>query len=230
MTHSSGRAETKMAPITVAVRRFIGYKYLLHLALITISHSSFLSWLGFTFLVLRLQSMDDKRGTKRARSHFKEGSPSPDGAKTPPPAPSGSPPPLTSPPEVSSHCPRSPVWEQGGSYRKAPVVDLSSSSDEGDLIVDVLRDEEYTRRFFGDINRDVLGPPDDDKIIILNDSDEQEEVCEKKAADTEAMPSSAARSSAPTVSTVDADGTYKSNTPDRATGGCSSSGDEAGLP
>jgi hypothetical protein len=117
-----------------------------------------------------------------------------------------------------------------GSSENAPVVDLSSSSDEGDLIVDVLRDEEYTRRFFGDINRDVLGPPDDDKIIILNDSDEQEEVCEKKAADTEAMPSSAARSSAPTVSTVDADGTYKSNTPDRATGGCSSSGDEAGLP
>jgi hypothetical protein len=110
------------------------------------------------------------------------------------------------------------------------VVDLSSSSDEGDLIVDVSWDEEYTKRFFGDINRDVLGSPDDGKIIILNDSDEQEEVCEEKAADAEAVPSSAARSPAPTVSAVDADGTYKSNTPDRATDGCSSGGDEAGFP
>jgi hypothetical protein len=50
------------------------------------------------------------------------------------------------------------VWEQGGSFRKAPVVDLSSSSDEGDLIADVSRDDEFAIRLFGDLNRDFLGP------------------------------------------------------------------------
>jgi hypothetical protein len=84
-----------MTSITVAVRRFAGYKYLLCLALIIISQFSFHSWLGFTFLVLRLQSMEDKRGTKRAHLPSKERSLSLDGAKTPAPAPSGSPPPLT---------------------------------------------------------------------------------------------------------------------------------------
>jgi hypothetical protein len=59
-----------------------------------------------------------------------------------------------------------------GSSRKAPMVDLSSSSDEGDLITDVSRDEEFARRLFDDLNRDVLGPPGDDKIIILSDFDE----------------------------------------------------------
>jgi hypothetical protein len=67
------------------------------------------------------------------------------------------------------------VWEQGGSSGKVPVVDLSSSSDEGDLITDVSRDEEFVRRLFGDLNYDVLGPPGDGKIIILSDSDEEED-------------------------------------------------------
>jgi hypothetical protein len=101
--------------------------------------------------------MEDKRGIKRARSPSKEGSPSPDGVKTPPSAPSGSPPPLMSPLEVSSCCPCSPVLEQGGSSGKTPVVDLSSSSDEGDLITDVSQDEEFARNFFDDLNCDVLG-------------------------------------------------------------------------
>jgi hypothetical protein len=34
------------------------------------------------------------------------------------------------------------------------------------------RDEQFARRLFGNLNRDVLGPPDDDKIIIISDSDE----------------------------------------------------------
>jgi hypothetical protein len=174
--------------------------------------------------------MEDKRGTKRARSPFKEGSPSPDSAKTPPSAPSRSPPPLTSPPEVLSHRPRSPVWEQGGSSEKASVVDLSSSSDEGDLIADVSRDEEFARKLFGNLNRDVLGPPGDSKIIILSDSDEEEEVRKEKTVDAEAAPSSAVRSPASTAFPADVDGTYKGKTPDRATDGCSGGGDEAGLP
>jgi hypothetical protein len=76
-------------------------------------------------------------------SPSKEGSPSPSCAKTPLPAPSGSPSSLKSLLEVSSRCPRSPVWEQGGSSGKDPVVDLSSSSDVGDLIADVSQDEEF---------------------------------------------------------------------------------------
>jgi hypothetical protein len=59
-----------------------------------------------------------------------------------------------------------------GSSGKAPVVDLSSPSDEGDLIADVSHDEEFTRRLFGYLNRDVLGPPGNNKIIILSDSNE----------------------------------------------------------
>jgi hypothetical protein len=174
--------------------------------------------------------MEDKRGTKRTRSPSKEGIPSPDSAKTPPPAPSGPPSPLTSLPEVSSRCPLSPTWEQRGSSEKAPVVDLSSSSDEGDLIADVSWNEAFTRRLFGDLNRDILGPPGDGKIIILNDSYEEEQVHEEKAADTEAAPSSVVRSPASTASVDDVDGTYKSNSPDRATGSCSSGGDEVDLP
>jgi hypothetical protein len=110
------------------------------------------------------------------------------------------------------------------------VVDLSSSSDEGDLIADVSRDEEFTRRLFSDLNIDVLGPPGDSKIIILNDSDEEEEVRGEKATDVEAVPSSAVRSPASIASAANVDGTYKSNTPDLATGGCNSGRDEASFP
>jgi hypothetical protein len=55
------------------------------------------------------------------------------------------------------------------------VVDLSSSFDEEGLIADVSRDEEFTGRLFGDLNRDILGSSGDGKIIILSDSDEEEE-------------------------------------------------------
>jgi hypothetical protein len=110
------------------------------------------------------------------------------------------------------------------------VVDLSSSFDEGGLIADVSWYEEFTRRLFGNLNRDVLGPPGDGKITILSDSDEEEEVREEKAVDAEATPSSVVRSPASTASAADVDGTYKCNTLDRATCGCSNDGDEAGLP
>ncbi|WP_428610713.1 hypothetical protein [Sedimenticola sp.] len=106
----------------------------------------------------------------------------------------------------------------------------SSSFDEKGLIADVSRDEEFVRRIFGELNCDVLGPPGNGKIIILNDSDEEKEVHEEKAFDIEAAPSSAARSPSQTTSADDADGTYKSNTLDRATCSCSSGGDKAGLP
>jgi hypothetical protein len=129
--------------------------------------------------------MKDKRGTKRSCSPSKEGGPSPSDTKTPQSAPSGSPPPPGSPSEVSSRLPCSPVFEQGSSFGKAPVMDLSSSSDDEGLITDVSWDEEFTRRLFGDFNRDVLGPSGDGKIVILSDSDEEEEVREEKTTGTE---------------------------------------------
>jgi hypothetical protein len=85
---------------------------------------------------------------------------------------------------------------------KALVVDLSSSSDEEGLIVDTTCDEEFFRRHFGDLNRDVLGSPRDDKIIILSDSDEEEEdVREEKTIGAKAAPSFAAGSPTLTAST-----------------------------
>jgi hypothetical protein len=91
------------------------------------------------------------------------------------------------------------VWEQGGSSGKALVVDLSSSSDEGDLIAGVSRDEEFTRKLFSDLNQDFLGSSDDGKIIILNDSNEEGEVHEEKVTNAEAAPSYATRSPVPIV-------------------------------
>jgi hypothetical protein len=80
-----------------------------------------------------------------------------------------------------------------------------------------LRDEEFARRLFGDLNRDFLRSLDDGKIIILSDSDEDKEVHEEKAIDIEVAPSSAARSPTPTASTDDADGANKGDA--RATRG-----------
>jgi hypothetical protein len=182
--------------------------------------------------------MEDKRGTKRSRSPSKEGSPLLSSVPTPPPAPSESSPPLESPSEVSSHYPCLPVFEQGGPSEKVPVVDLSSSSDEEGLILDTSRDVEFTQKLFGDLNRDVLRPPDDGNIIILSDSDEEEEVHEEDVADAEPAPSSAARSPAPTASAVDVDedlnGMQDNNSdglaPDRERGHGSSIGDKVGSP
>jgi hypothetical protein len=82
------------------------------------------------------------------------------------------------------------------------VVYLSSSSDEEGLIADVSWDEEFIRKLFGDINCDVLGPPDDNKIIMLSDSDEEEdEVHEEKTTGTEDVATSATVNPASTATT-----------------------------
>jgi hypothetical protein len=57
-------------------------------------------------------------------------------------------------------------------------VDLASSSGEEDSIADTSRDEELARKLFGDLNRDILGPPGDGKIIVLSDSDDDDETHE----------------------------------------------------
>jgi hypothetical protein len=96
------------------------------------------------------------------------------------------------------------VFEQGSPFEKVPVVDLSSSLDEGGLIPSTSHDEEFARRLFGDLNHDVLGPLGDGNIIILSDSDEEEEVHKEDAAYIEAASSSVVRSLAPTTSAADA--------------------------
>jgi hypothetical protein len=139
--------------------------------------------------------MEDKRGIKRGRSPFAEGSPLPDDAKTPPPAPSGSLPPPGSPSEVSSRRPCSPVFKQGNASGKTPMIDHSS------FIVDTSRDAKLTRKLFGDLNCDILGPPSDGKITVLDDSDDDAEAQEEKTAGIEstvALASVDPASSAPT--------------------------------
>jgi hypothetical protein len=132
--------------------------------------------------------MEDKRGTKRSRSLSKEGSPSPSDTKTPPLAPSESPPLPGSLSEISSRRPCSTVFEQGGSG-KALVIDLSSSSDEDDLIADTSHDFEFAQRLYDELNRAALGPPSDGKIIILSDSEEGEVREEKNTGTKDAVAS-----------------------------------------
>jgi hypothetical protein len=130
--------------------------------------------------------MEDKRGIKHERSPSTEGSPLPDDAKNPPLAPVGSPPPPESPSKVSSRCRYSPVFEQGSGSGMTPVGDPSS------LIIDTSRDEQFARKLYGDLNRDILGPPGDGKIIIINDSDDDDEAQEEEMAGIEptAVPAS----------------------------------------
>jgi hypothetical protein len=86
-------------------------------------------------------------------------------------------------------------------------VDLASSSGEEDSVADTSRDEEFTRKLFGDLNRDILGPPGDDKIIVLNDSNDDDETHEDAAVNVEAAPPSAANSTDSPTSAPDADET-----------------------
>jgi hypothetical protein len=117
--------------------------------------------------------MEDKKGVKCKRSPSTEGSPSPDDAKTPIQVPSRSPPLPGSPSDFSSHRRCSSVFEQGGASGVTPVSGVSS------LVVDTSHDEEFTRKLFGELNCDILGPPGDGKIIIIDDSDDDDTVQEE---------------------------------------------------
>jgi hypothetical protein len=165
---------TKTTPVTIAARRLPGQKNLLYSALMIISHSSF-SHLWFLSPALDSLAMEDKRGTKCPHFPSAEGCPLPSDAKTPPSVTSGSQPPPESPSEITSCRPRSSVIEQGCPSRNIIVIELSSSSDEEDFFVDTAPDAEFTRRLFGNLNRDLLRPPNDDKVIVLSDFDEEEE-------------------------------------------------------
>jgi hypothetical protein len=112
-------------------------------------------------------------------------------------------------------------------------VDLSL--DEEEIFPDTLRDEDFARRLFGDLNPGLLGPPSDGKVTIINDSDEEEEVREEDA--DVALPS-AVKTPAPTASTVDVDDAAKGTpngsndgcSPNQAIGASSNSEDKAGSP
>jgi hypothetical protein len=205
-------AGTEMTPITVAELHVPGYKYLLCRALMTISHSFFFR-LGFLSTTLHSLAMEDKRGAKHRCSPSAQVIPSSSETKTPPPVPSGSPPPVPSgsppppgsPMEISSCYPCSPVFEQGGPSGNIRVIELSSSSGEVGFFVDISRDAEFTKRLFGNLNRDLLRPPGDSKVIVLNDFDEEEEVREESAANVEAVSSTIVKSSTPAPSAADAD-------------------------
>jgi hypothetical protein len=105
------------------------------------------------------------------------------------------------------------------------MVDLASPSGEEDFFADTSRDEEIARKLFGNLNRDILGPPDDGKIIVLGDSDDEDEAHEDTAVNTEATPPSAVNSPVTPASGSDAD-----ETPDGVQDDSSDGGDEAGLP
>jgi hypothetical protein len=169
--------------------------------------------------------MEDKKNLKRPRSPSDEGSSSPNKASTPPPSRSGSLPPTQSPPKTSSRRLCLPPCEQGGPSEPVPIVDLVLSSGEEDSFADTSRDEELARKLFGDLNRDILGPPGDGKIIVLSDSDDEDETHEDAVVNTEAAPPSAANSVDSPTSAPDADDTTDGVPNDNADGG-----DGAGLP
>jgi hypothetical protein len=165
--------------------------------------------------------MEDKRGIQREHSPSAEGSPSPDDAETPPLVPSGSPPPPGSPSIVSSCHPCSPVFEQGNASEKIPMIDPSS------FIVDPSRDEELTRKLFGDLNYDILGPPGDGKIIILDGSDDDDEAQEEKTAGIKSTAAPASTDDAPTEAKV---GNSDDQGPDQKADGSDDSGRSANDP
>jgi hypothetical protein len=146
--------------------------------------------------------MEDERGNKRERSSSLEGNPLPRDAKTPPLVPSGSLPLPGFPSEISSRCPCSLVFDQGGSFEKAPMIDLSLSSDEENFIADTSRDAEFARKLFGDLNHNILEPPGDDKVIILDDSDEEKEAPDEKMIGTKLIATSAIVNPTPSAFTA----------------------------
>jgi hypothetical protein len=83
------------------------------------------------------------------------------------------------------------VFKQGNAFGKTPMINLSSSSDEENIIVDTSRNTELTKKFFGNLNCDILRLPGDSKIIILDDSNEENEAQEEKTIDIKSMAVSA---------------------------------------
>jgi hypothetical protein len=127
------------------------------------------------------------------------------------------------------------VFEQGGSV-KAPVIDLSSFSDEEDLIASTSHDFEFTQRLFSELNRVVLGPPSDSKIIILSNSNEEEARKEKTIGTKDVVASTTVNPASTTSADTDDAPTkakYDNSDdqgPDQEAGDDNDSGDDADEP
>jgi hypothetical protein len=104
-------------------------------------------------------------------------------------------------------------------------VDLALSSGEEEPVADTSWDEEIVRKLFGDLNRDILGPPGDGKVIVISDSDDEDETHEDAAVNAEAAPPSATNSADSPTSASDVD-----ETPDGVSDDNTDGGDEAGSP
>jgi hypothetical protein len=104
-------------------------------------------------------------------------------------------------------------------------VDLALSPSEEDSIADTSRDEEFARKLFGDLNRDILRPSGDGKIIVISDSDDEDETHGDAAVNAEAAPPSAVNSADSLTSASDVNETPDGVSDDNADGG-----DEAGSP
>jgi hypothetical protein len=73
------------------------------------------------------------------------------------------------------------VFEQGNASGKTPMIDPFS------FVIDTSRDMKLARKLFGDLKRDILGPPGDGKIIVLDDSNDNTEAQEEKTASIESI-------------------------------------------
>jgi hypothetical protein len=83
--------------------------------------------------------------------------------------------------------------------KRFPVVNLSLG--EEDVVPYASRDEDVTRKLFGDLNCVFLGSPNDGNVIVISDS-EEEEVHEDDRVDADVAPFSLRISSAPSTSNV----------------------------
>jgi hypothetical protein len=117
------------------------------------------------------------------------------------------------------------------------MIDLSSSSDEENFIVDTSRDVELTEKLFGDLNRDILRPPGDGKIIVLDDSDDETEAREENTASIEPTiaptstdPALSAPTSADDAPAVAKIGNSDDQGPDQEADGSNDSGRSTGEP
>jgi hypothetical protein len=164
--------------------------------------------------------MEDKRGTKHERSPSAGGSPLPDDAETRPPTPFESLPPSGSPSEVSSRRPCSLVFEQDNTSEKTPMLNPSS------FIVDTSRNEELTRKLFGDLNRDILGPLGNGKIIIIDNSNDDGET-QEKTTDIKSTAAPASVDDAPAEARI---GNSDDQEPDKEVDGSDNNGRSAGDP
>jgi hypothetical protein len=112
--------------------------------------------------------------------------------------------------------------------------DLSLSSDEKNFNADTSRDAEFARKLFGDLNRDILGPPGDGKVIILDDFDEEKEALDEKTADIELAATSTAVNPAPNASATAPEGAKNDNSddqgPDQEASGGNDNGSGDGAP